>query len=94
MTGMINESVLTKVARLARLGLTPDEVVAMTTDIEKIIEYFEQIRNLDLADVEPMTHAVAITLQSRPDQINPTQCPTALLPYQKHHHFYVPAVLE
>lgn len=90
----INEETLAKVARLARVSLTRDELLSMTVDIEKIIAYFEQIRKLNLDNVEPMTHAIAMTLNTRADQVNPTRCATQHLPYQKHNHFYVPAVLE
>lgn len=93
MSHTINKTVLAEVAKLARLGLSHEELLTMTTDIEKIIAYFEQIRKLNLENVEPMTHAVSITLQPRPDQIQPTQDITKYLPYQKHHHFYVPVVL-
>ncbi len=94
MTSIITEQVLAKVARLARIGLTRDELLSMTVDIEKIISYFEQLRKLNLDAVEPMTHAVEITLIPRPDQITPTKCASQLMPYQKHNHFYVPAVIE
>jgi aspartyl-tRNA(Asn)/glutamyl-tRNA(Gln) amidotransferase subunit C len=91
---MITQSVLEKVAKLSRLGITPDEVVSMTAEIEKIIEYFEQVRNVNLENVQPMTHAVAINLQPRPDVIKSTKCITEQMPYIKRNYFFVPAVLE
>ncbi|MBS4016485.1 MAG: Asp-tRNA(Asn)/Glu-tRNA(Gln) amidotransferase subunit GatC [Candidatus Latescibacteria bacterium] len=94
MSTKISASELTKVAKLARLGLTQSEAVSLTNDIEKIVEYFEMIKNLDLQKVEPMTHAVAISLPLRPDLLKAVKCATEMLPYQKHHHFYVPPVLE
>lgn len=91
---MLTQTDLEKVAKLARLALTPEESSELTLEIEKIIGYFEQIKQLDLQDISPMTHAVSIKLPLRPDDINPTKCLIELLPYKKFSYFVVPAVLE
>jgi aspartyl-tRNA(Asn)/glutamyl-tRNA(Gln) amidotransferase subunit C len=44
-----------KVARLARLDLTVEEIDAATTDLAKMLDHFADVDALDLADVEPMT---------------------------------------
>jgi aspartyl-tRNA(Asn)/glutamyl-tRNA(Gln) amidotransferase subunit C len=91
---MITQSELEKVAKLARVGLTQEESSSLTSDMEKIISYFEQLKKLNLQKVLPMTHAVSIVLEPRPDQLVITKNTTALMPYQKHNHFCVPVVLE
>jgi len=91
---MLTQTDLEKVAMLARLALTQEESNELITEIEKIIGYFQQIKQIDLQNVSPMTHAVSITLPLRPDDINPTKCLIESLPYKKFNHFFVPAVLE
>jgi aspartyl-tRNA(Asn)/glutamyl-tRNA(Gln) amidotransferase subunit C len=49
-----------KVALLARLQLTPDETDVMTRHLGRIVEYVEQLRELDTADVEPLAHAMEL----------------------------------
>src|SRR4029078_7908649 len=42
-----------RIAELARLELTPDEVTLFTRQLAYILEYVEQIRGLDTTGVEP-----------------------------------------
>ena len=44
-----------KVARLARLDLTAEEVETMTAQLASMLDHFADIDALDLASVEPMT---------------------------------------
>jgi len=90
---MITKTDLEKIAKLGRLGISSDESAEMANEFEKIIKYFEQIRTLELTNVPPMTHAVDIILEPRPDIIQSTKCVTDFMPYIKYHYFYVPAVL-
>jgi len=91
---MINQSDLDKVAKLAKIGLTAEESTKLTNEVEKIIRYFQAIKELDLEDVSPMTHAVAIVLPLRYDEIRSSKCLIDYLPYKKFNHIFVPAVLE
>jgi aspartyl-tRNA(Asn)/glutamyl-tRNA(Gln) amidotransferase subunit C len=47
-----------RIADLARLELTPDEIDLFTGQLASILEYVEQIRALDTTGVEPTSHAV------------------------------------
>lgn len=91
---MITPEVLSKVARLAKLGLSSDELFDLSQDIEKIIQYFHQLKGLNLSKVEPMTHAVEMNLRLRDDEprITPEVC--KYLPYIKTNYFSVPIILE
>lgn len=55
------------VAHLARLHLTPEEVAHFQPQMEQIVGYVEQISGLDVTDVEPMSHTVAVTNVVRED---------------------------
>lgn len=40
-------------ARLARLELTPEETARFGRDLQKILEYIDQLRSVDISGVEP-----------------------------------------
>ncbi|HJS06609.1 MAG TPA: Asp-tRNA(Asn)/Glu-tRNA(Gln) amidotransferase subunit GatC, partial [Pirellulales bacterium] len=46
-----------KVSLLARLKLTDDELALMTAQLGQIVQYVEQLGELDTDEVEPMAHA-------------------------------------
>lgn len=48
-----------RIASLARLRLSPEEERTFQGQLSAILEHVEQLRELDVADVEPMTHALA-----------------------------------
>ncbi|MCX8014481.1 MAG: Asp-tRNA(Asn)/Glu-tRNA(Gln) amidotransferase subunit GatC [candidate division WOR-3 bacterium] len=91
---MITQSDLEKIAKLARLGLKPNESAELTNDIEKIISYFQQLSKLNLTNIKPMTHAVQTFLPLRSDEIKATKCLVDYLPYKKFNYIFVPPVLE
>ncbi|MFB3880559.1 MAG: Asp-tRNA(Asn)/Glu-tRNA(Gln) amidotransferase subunit GatC [Armatimonadota bacterium] len=49
------------VALLARLKLAPAERERFTTQLNSILEHFEQLRQIDTAGVPPMSHAVPMS---------------------------------
>ena len=49
-----------KVALLARLQLTDEEVGTMARQLTDIVDYIEQLNELDTSDVQPMAHAVEL----------------------------------
>ncbi len=55
------------VAALARLELGADDCVRLQRDMEKIVGYVAQLGRLDVAGVEPMAHAAALTNAWRED---------------------------
>jgi aspartyl-tRNA(Asn)/glutamyl-tRNA(Gln) amidotransferase subunit C len=55
------------VARLARLGLTADEVAALRPQLAAILAYAEQVGEVAAEDVPPMTHALGLRNVLRPD---------------------------
>jgi aspartyl-tRNA(Asn)/glutamyl-tRNA(Gln) amidotransferase subunit C len=45
-----------KIAELARLELTNDEIESFTGQLSSILDHIEKLNELDTADVEPMSH--------------------------------------
>jgi aspartyl-tRNA(Asn)/glutamyl-tRNA(Gln) amidotransferase subunit C len=57
------------IANLARIDLTPAEVELFRGQLGDIIEYFDQLREVNTDGVEPTTHAVPLNTVMRPDEI-------------------------
>jgi aspartyl-tRNA(Asn)/glutamyl-tRNA(Gln) amidotransferase subunit C len=56
------------VARLARLELTPEEEARLGGQLDNILGYIAMLRGVDVAGVEPMSHAFPLANVSRPDE--------------------------
>jgi aspartyl-tRNA(Asn)/glutamyl-tRNA(Gln) amidotransferase subunit C len=69
---VIDREQVLHVARLARLKLTDDEVEKMATELSGILEHVERIGELDLEEVEPTSHVVAVENVLRPDESRPS----------------------
>lgn len=68
---MIDRDQVRKVAHLARLELTSDEEEKFTTQLSNILDYFEQLSELDVSDVPPTTRAIEVSNVLRPDALQP-----------------------
>jgi len=66
---MIEKEQVKKVAHLARLELTPEEEAQFTTQLGSILDYFEQLSELDTSDVQPTTRSIEISNVMRVDQL-------------------------
>ncbi|MGF1604529.1 MAG: Asp-tRNA(Asn)/Glu-tRNA(Gln) amidotransferase subunit GatC [Thermosynechococcaceae cyanobacterium] len=64
---MIEREEVLKVATLARLQLTSDEEAQFTTQLGDILDYFDQLSELDVTDVEPTTRAIDVSNVTRTD---------------------------
>ena len=68
---MIDREVVAHVAKLARIAVPPEELAALSTEMASIVRYVEQIQELDLADVAPLSHGGDATNVFRPDDTRP-----------------------
>lgn len=69
---MIDREQVLHVARLARLRLSEDEVERMSSELSGILDHVDRIGELDLDDVEPTTHVVALENVLREDAPRPS----------------------
>ena len=67
MSERITPEAVAKVARLARLTLTPAELERATDQLSAMLDHFADIDALDLDGVEPMTHPTPIANVMRDD---------------------------
>jgi aspartyl-tRNA(Asn)/glutamyl-tRNA(Gln) amidotransferase subunit C len=61
-----------KVARLARLDLTDEELQRTTAQLAGMLEHFADIDALDLSSVEPMTQPYPLVNVFRADVVRPS----------------------
>ncbi|MDP1878784.1 MAG: Asp-tRNA(Asn)/Glu-tRNA(Gln) amidotransferase subunit GatC [Actinomycetota bacterium] len=71
MSERITAADVAKVARLARLDVTPEQIDRMTSQLDGMLEHFADIDALDLSDVTPMTQPYPLVNVFRPDVVRP-----------------------
>ena len=85
------------VAALARLDLTDDEILRLEGQLNDILAAVGKVSELDLSDVPPTSHPLAVVNAFRPDEPRP---PLALddvfanVPQRDGDHFRVPPTGE
>jgi aspartyl-tRNA(Asn)/glutamyl-tRNA(Gln) amidotransferase subunit C len=80
------------VSRLARLALTEEEKQRFAKQLGDIIDHFNELENIDTANVEPLAHACL-----SPDQVRTPPCSAILLqnaPASENGFFRVPKIGE
>lgn len=93
----LTPSEVIKVADLARLQLTDDELETFAPQLARIVEYVDRLNELDTAAVEPMAHAIDVANVFRDDFERPSlprEKALANAPASDGTTFLVPAILE
>lgn len=86
-----------KVAKLARLKLTPEEEQQFAGQLAKILDYVEMLNEVDTENVEPMAHVADVANQFREDKAQPSIPREKALqnaPKSDGKYFLVPQILE
>ena len=94
---MITIKEVEHVAKLARLALTDQEKERFAEQLGKIIDHFNELKNVDPTGVEPLAHALPLTNVMREDEVVPPPGSKILLenaPAQENGFFRVPKIGE
>ena len=86
-----------KVAVLARLRVSPDELQMFTGQLNSIMDYVAQLQELDTEGVVPLAHGIEVRNVFRDDVRGPAlprEAALANAPKRNQESFLVPAVLE
>ena len=92
----ISRADIEKVALLARLQLTEDELSQMTAELAQIVGYVDQLAEVDTGGIEPMAHAIELANVFRDDAVVeslPREEALANAPHHDERGYLVPAVL-
>ena len=93
----VDPATVRKIAHLARIALPEDEVAHLQGELNAILSFVEQLCELDVAGVEPMTSVTPMTMRKRDDIVTDGGDPEAILrnaPACEDHYFLVPKVVE
>ncbi len=94
---MIDRETVKNVAKLARLGLSEEEVEVLRDQLSVILENIAILQQVDVSGVSPTAHASRLSTIMRPDVAEPSYSPEVLLanaPAQEDNCLKVRAVLE
>lgn len=93
----VDEATVRRIARLARIKITPEEARGLEAELSGILNWVEQLKEVDTSAVEPMTRVVAQALKKRKDEVNDGEIADAVVanaPLSEDHFFVVPKVVE
>lgn len=93
----IDAATVRKVARLARIAEPEERIESLAQELSGILNWIEQLNEVDVEGVEPMTSAVAATLPMRDDVVTDGGDPNRVLsnaPKRVGDFFVVPKVVE
>ena len=85
-----------KVAKLARLDLPDDTIATYTGQLERILDYVDQLQAVDTEGIPPTTRAVEVVNVTRTDTVVPTEVREDLLdqaPQREGDFFRVPKIM-
>jgi aspartyl-tRNA(Asn)/glutamyl-tRNA(Gln) amidotransferase subunit C len=93
----VDKKTVSKVARLARIAVPEDRLEPMATELNTILAWIEQLNEVDVEGVEPMTTPVAMELPMRDDVVTDGNIRDQVLsnaPRTEDGFFVVPKVVE
>lgn len=86
-----------RIARLARIAVPAEELPALAKELNGLLDWVEQLGEVDTANVAPMTSVVAVTLPMREDVVSDGGIQDKILanaPERVGGFFAVPKVVE
>jgi aspartyl-tRNA(Asn)/glutamyl-tRNA(Gln) amidotransferase subunit C len=93
----VDEATVRRIARLARIKITDEEAKGLEGELSGILNWVEQLAEVDTENVEPMTSVVPIKLKMRDDVVNDGEKVddvTANAPMSEDGFYVVPKVVE
>ena len=86
-----------RVAKLARIKVEDDDLPALAQDFNRILGFVEQLNEVDVEGVEPMTSVTPMRLKRRVDEVTDGGMPDKVMsnaPDSREGFFAVPKVVE
>jgi aspartyl-tRNA(Asn)/glutamyl-tRNA(Gln) amidotransferase subunit C len=93
----LDRSEIEKIAHLARLSVTEDEIASYTRDLSNILDLVAQMNDVDTSDVAPMAHPLRMGQRLRPDCISESdqrELFQSIAPLTEDGLYLVPKVIE
>ena len=93
----VDEGTVRRVARLARIAVQDEDVPHLQGELNAILAFVEQLNEVDVAGVRPMTSVVPLAMKKRVDIVTDGDRPADILanaPATEDGYFLVPKVIE
>jgi aspartyl-tRNA(Asn)/glutamyl-tRNA(Gln) amidotransferase subunit C len=93
----VDRSTVVRVAHLARIRVEDAEVDKLQSELNSILGFVEQLSEVDVAGVEPMTSVIPMVMKKRADVVTDGGYPDKIVanaPVAEDHFFVVPKVVE
>jgi aspartyl-tRNA(Asn)/glutamyl-tRNA(Gln) amidotransferase subunit C len=93
----VDADTVRRIAHLARIKVAEDEVEHLRGELNSILAFVEQLAEVDVTGVEPMTSVIPMEMKKRADVVSDGGDPEAVLknaPARQGDFFLVPKVVE
>lgn len=93
----VDKATVKRVAHLARIAVTDNEAEGLKAELNTILGFVEQLNEVDVTGVEPMTSVIAMDMKKRDDVVTDggeADRIVANAPAREGHFFVVPKVVE
>lgn len=93
----VDADTVRRIAHLARIAVSEAEVPHLQGELNAMLAFVEQLSEVDVSGVEPMTSVIPMEMKTRPDVVNDGEIADDIVsnaPATESHFFLVPKVVE
>jgi aspartyl-tRNA(Asn)/glutamyl-tRNA(Gln) amidotransferase subunit C len=93
----VDQATVKRVAKLARIKVQDAELPRLAGELNSILGWIEQLNEVDVSGVEPLTSIVSMSMKMRSDDVTDGHYPQKIVanaPAQEDNFFMVPKVVE
>ena len=93
----VDQNTVRRIARLARIAVAEEDVPHLQGELNAILSFVEQLNEVDVEGVEPMTSVTPMVMKKRQDVVTDGGYPHEIVrnaPATEDNFFLVPKVVE
>jgi len=93
----VDADTVRRIAHLARIAVADEEVENLKSELNAILAFVEQLSEVDVTGIEPMTSVMPMVMKEREDVVTDGGIPDDIVrnaPATEDHFFLVPKVVE
>jgi aspartyl-tRNA(Asn)/glutamyl-tRNA(Gln) amidotransferase subunit C len=93
----VDAATVRRIAHLARIAVTEQDVPHLQGELNAILAFVEQLDEVDVAGVEPMTSVTPMVMKKREDRVTDGEMAERIVanaPAREDNYFLVPKVVE
>jgi aspartyl-tRNA(Asn)/glutamyl-tRNA(Gln) amidotransferase subunit C len=93
----VDAATVRRIAHLARIAVADDEIEHLQGELNAMLAFVEQLSEVDVSGVEPMTSVTPMQMKKRPDAVTDGGIADQIVrnaPATEDHYFLVPKVVE